>query len=188
MVTAGSLPGGLSLNASTGAMRARPAAGSFAFTVPASNGGVAAQALSLSRRAGLAASPALPNGAVGAAYSQTLAAGSSSSYGWVIAAGALPIGLSFNAGQARSGAQRAGDRELPCGSPAQARPRRRLDHRGPRVNVTTTTLPNGTAGAAYSQSLAATGGGGTAAVGGVGALLAGSSCEHGRDRRDANPR
>ncbi len=111
----------------------------------------------------------LPNGTVGLGYSQTLqATGGTAPYTWDITAGALPGGITFSTAgvlsgmptasgtfnftvRARDTALVAGTRPLtlivdPSGAPG-----------GP-VIVTTSTLPNGIVGQAYSQGLSASGG------------------------------
>jgi N-acetylmuramoyl-L-alanine amidase len=111
----------------------------------------------------------LPNGTVGLGYSQTLqATGGTAPYTWDITAGALPGGITLSTAgdlsgmptasgtfnftvRARDTALVAGTRPLtlivdPSGSPG-----------GP-VIVTTSALPNGMIGQAYSQGLSASGG------------------------------
>ncbi|MGC2617387.1 MAG: Ig-like domain repeat protein [Acidobacteriaceae bacterium] len=101
-ISAGTLPAGLSLAASTGIISGTPtAAGTSAFTVKvtdsASNS--ATESLSITINATLAVTTAsLPGGKVGTAYSQTLAAtGGVSPYTWSISAGTLPGGLALAA-------------------------------------------------------------------------------------------
>ncbi len=103
-VTAGSLPPGLSLDASAGTIQGTPGGvGSFAFTITVSDaaGAAASQAYNIiidagSRLAVNTPSP-LPAGIVGAAYSQTLsAAGGRPPYSWSVNGGALPEGLTLN--------------------------------------------------------------------------------------------
>ncbi|MBZ5667969.1 MAG: Ig domain-containing protein, partial [Acidobacteriia bacterium] len=104
-VTAGTLPGGLSLS-SGGALTGRPtSAGTFTFTVQVSDSKsatankqfsvtVIANASSLT----ITTTSPLPGGAIGVAYSQTLAAsGGTPPYAWSIASGALPSGLALSA-------------------------------------------------------------------------------------------
>ncbi len=110
----------------------------------------------------------LPNGTVGVAYSQNLSAtGGVSPYTWSIAAGALPAGLTANAttGLIAGTPTTAGTATftvqvtdslmttatMPLSITINAAP-------PPVLAITTTSLPDGTAGVAYSQSLTTTGG------------------------------
>ena len=108
----------------------------------------------------------LPGGTVGTAYTQTLAAtGGNGTYTWAVTTGSLPAGLSLNASsgaitgtpttaatsnftvQATSAGQN-GTKALSITVAAGSTP----------PNITTASLPGGTVGTAYSQTLAATGG------------------------------
>ena len=109
-VSSGTLPAGLTLNASTGILGGIPtAAGPFNFTVsvqdstPSSGVQTGSKAFALTINAPVplsivTASP-LPGGSLANAYSQTLAAtGGLAPYSnWTVTAGALPAGLSLNA-------------------------------------------------------------------------------------------
>jgi len=111
-ITAGALPAGLSL--SVGAVSSVPtASGSFNFTVTAIDGGatgsgapfIVARAYTLAIAAPtIVVAPAtLPNGAVAAAYAQTLtASGAAAPYAFTVSSGALPAGLSLASGGALS--------------------------------------------------------------------------------------
>jgi outer membrane autotransporter protein len=111
VVSAGSLPAGLSLTAA-GLLSGTPTvAGSFAFSVTATDSttGVAGTAvhnytLVLAAPA-IAISPAtVPNGVRGVAYSQTLSAsGGTAGYTFAVTAGALPTGLTLSAAGVLSG-------------------------------------------------------------------------------------
>ncbi len=103
-VSAGALPAGLTLNASTGAITGIPtAAGISNFTVKATDSSTptkqtATANLSITVNATLMiTTTALPGGSVGTAYSTTLAAsGGVTPYTWSISSGSLPAGLSIN--------------------------------------------------------------------------------------------
>ncbi|HET9180110.1 MAG TPA: Ig domain-containing protein, partial [Terriglobia bacterium] len=100
-ISAGSLPAGLTLNTSTGAITGTPTtAGTSNFTakVTDSNSQTATQNLSITVNAALSiTTTSLPGGTVGTAYSSTLAAtGGTGSYTWSISAGSLPAGLTLN--------------------------------------------------------------------------------------------
>jgi hypothetical protein len=101
--TSGGLPTGLSLNGSTGLLSGTPSAGgtsSFTVTATDSSGNTGSRAYSLAINGAVTLSPAaLPNGTVGAAYSQTVSAsgGTGTGYSYSVSSGALPAGLSLNA-------------------------------------------------------------------------------------------
>ncbi|HVP51612.1 MAG TPA: putative Ig domain-containing protein, partial [Terriglobales bacterium] len=102
-ITAGSLPAGLSFNASTGEITGTPTAtGTNSFTVQVTDSSSppssATQSLSLTINPPLAITTgSLPNGTQNVAYSAVLtAAGGVSPYFWSISPGALPAGLTLN--------------------------------------------------------------------------------------------
>ncbi len=101
-VTAGSLPGGLSLNTSTGTISGTPSAsGSYSFTVQATNSiGSDTQAYS-GTVTGSPVAPVITTTTLNSltqstAFSQTLNATGTSPLTWTISAGSLPSGLSLN--------------------------------------------------------------------------------------------
>ena len=163
----GSLPPGISLNSGTGVLSGTPtAAGIFNFTVQVRDAtqNTTSKQLSIAVVAGLTISTAaLPQGTVGVAYSQTLAAvGGSSPYNWSIA-GSLPAGLTLNTStgviagtpaaagaftftvQVKDSAQRAASQPFTL-TIARA------------LSIVTATLEDGMVGAGYSATLEATGG------------------------------
>jgi len=100
-ITAGTLPSGLSLNASSGVISGVPTdAGSSAFTVRVTDNNSATASKSLTIV--IYTNPAItttgfPDGFIGTPYSQTLTAtGGKTPYTWSIIAGVLPAGLSLN--------------------------------------------------------------------------------------------
>jgi outer membrane autotransporter protein len=104
-LSAGALPAGLTLTTG-GVLSGTPTvAGSFAFTVTAtdSTAGVAAQAsyaytLSIAAPTLVIAPPTLPAGKVGTAYSQALStSGGTAPYSYSVSAGTLPAGLTLTA-------------------------------------------------------------------------------------------
>ncbi|MFN7975586.1 MAG: putative Ig domain-containing protein [Acidobacteriota bacterium] len=108
-VTAGALPTGLALTPA-GILSGTPtAAGTFNFTVMAMdvNGcsGTQAYTVVMSACNPITVNPStLPNGTVGAAYSQTLtASGGTAPYTFAVSAGTLPAGLALAAGGVLSG-------------------------------------------------------------------------------------
>jgi hypothetical protein len=103
-VSIGNLPGGLTLNATTGLLSGTPtASGTFNFTIQATdaNGcaGTQAYALVIGNCPAITITPnTLPNGTVGAAYSQTImATGGTPPYSFNVTTGTLPGGLILNA-------------------------------------------------------------------------------------------
>ncbi len=102
-VASGSLPGGLSLTATTGALSGTPTtSGTFSFTVAVTDTTKA----SASKLFGLTVNPALvistasplSAGTVGSSYSETLtASGGSGQYSWSLSSGTLPAGLALTA-------------------------------------------------------------------------------------------
>src|ERR1019366_7205107 len=110
------------------------------------------------------ATSSLPAGTVGVAYSQALSAsGGSPPYSWAVASGALPAGLSLSAGGTLSGtpgtAGSSGFTVRGRGSAGgSATAALSLTINPPALRITTTSLPAGTVGVAYSQALGASGG------------------------------
>ena len=167
-ITAGTLPTGLTLTASTGAISGTPTGtGTSNFTVQVAdaNSAKATKALTLTVVAAPSVSTAsLPNGTQNVAYSATLAAtGGTLPYTWSITSGTLPTGLTLTA----STGAIAG---TPTGTGASNFTVQVSDANSVKATkaltltvvatlaVTTTSLSNGTQNAAYSAALAATGG------------------------------
>ena len=106
-ILSGSLPAGLTFNASTGVISGTPtAAGTSTFTVRAIDSAsvpyvvTAAESITVTGSAtgALTVSGAPPSGTVGTAYSTALsAAGGTAPYTWSILSGSLPAGLTLNA-------------------------------------------------------------------------------------------
>ena len=119
----------------------------------------------------------LPNGTVATAYSQTLtASGSASPYAFSVVSGALPAGLSLGAVSNPTGSSstvtlsgtptaggtfnftiRATDNSIGTG-PLTRDQAYTVTLAPPTISVSPTTIPNGTRGTAYSQTLTANGG------------------------------
>lgn len=174
VVTAGALPAGLAVNLNSGALTGTAtAAGSFNFTVTATDNGsfTGSQAYALQVNAPtLSLLPnTLPNPTAGVAYSQSVTAGGGTSpYTYALTAGALPSGLSLSAGGVISGSATATgtfnfsitatDSSTGTGAPFTAMHAYTLVVSAPTITVTPSTLPNGAVDAAYSQSLTAGGG------------------------------
>jgi Putative Ig domain len=105
-LTSGSLPAGLTLNASTGAITGTPSAsvGSTPLTFKVTDSSTpgltqtATFTLTISPASLAISTSSLPNGQTGVAYSATLAAtGGVSPYTWSLTSGFLPAGLTLNA-------------------------------------------------------------------------------------------
>ena len=145
--------------------------------------------------AGVTVNPAtLPNGTVGVSYSQTVSAtGGNGSYTFSVSAGSLPAGLSLNAA---TGAI-TGTPTTAATSNFTITATDGLGATGARaysvtinaaITVNPATLPNGTLGTAYAQTVSATGGNGSYTF-----SVSAGSCRrgfaergHGRDHRDTN--
>ena len=171
-LSAGALPAGVTVNSATGALSGTPTvAGNFNFSLTATDSttGTAGQA-SQSYSLGIVsptltiAPPTLPAGAIGTAYSQTLSAsGGTAPYSYAISAGALPGGLTLTTGGVLSGTPTvAGSFAFTVSvtdaggfGAAQAYT---LAIASPTLSIAPATLPAGTAGSAYSQTLSASGG------------------------------
>lgn len=170
-ISAGSLPVGLTLNASTGAISGTPTvAGSRSFTIRATDGvgAIGSRAYTVLINAAIVVNPAaLAGGNVGAPYSQSItASGGSGGFTYSVSAGALPAGLSLNAA---SGLLNG----TPTATGSSAFTIRATDSNGaygtraysvtinPGIVVNPAALPNGTVGAAYLQAVSASGGNGS---------------------------
>jgi hypothetical protein len=174
-VSSGSLPTWASLNASTGVLSGTPNASgptNFSVTVTDADGVTsAAQALTLTVNPPPTLSittTSLPNGTAGTSYSATLqATGGFGAYTWSIASGSLPTGISLNAstgvisGQSNTAATSSFTVKVTDSQPTPASAASSLSITiapPPALAITTTSLPNGTAGTSYSATLQASGG------------------------------
>uniref|UniRef100_A0A832HZT5 FlgD/Vpr Ig-like domain-containing protein n=1 Tax=Eiseniibacteriota bacterium TaxID=2212470 RepID=A0A832HZT5_UNCEI len=102
-VTAGALPPGLALDRASGALSGTPlAAGSFSFTVSATDVSACAGEAAFELAVGCAPRAVLPaalaDGVAGFAYADTLTASAGAPpFAWAVTAGALPAGLALDA-------------------------------------------------------------------------------------------
>ncbi len=171
-VTSGTLPSGLSLSSSTGAVSGIPtSSASQTFTVRATdaNGCTGTKSYTLTPLCPvISVTPTTTTvGKVGSSFSQTLSAsGGKTPYSaWTITSGTLPTGLSLNAGTGViSGTPTV------VASPATSFTVRVNDAYGcqgtqvislqicPAITVSPTTLSNGTVDLAYAQTVSAAGG------------------------------
>ena len=166
----GSLPPGLSLS-SSGVIRGTPTSnGSFRFTVQVTDAGgrTATAALSLSMGVPplVITTSSLPSGQISVPYSQTLAAsGGVAPYSWLLAVGPLPPGLALNNGIL------SGTPLGPLGTTTftlqvtdSSPPPALVVQKAFSINIaltltiTTLSLPGGTVGVPYSQTLSGSGG------------------------------
>ncbi len=177
-ITAGSLPAGLLLNASTGAITGTPTGpqvGPISFTATVTDSEAPAQKASASLSITISApvlsvtTTSLPGGTLGTAYNQALAAaGGITPYTWSITAGALPAGLTLNPGTGVIAGTPTGtvtgqtnftvtvtDSEIPAKTAGASLS---ITIVAPPLTVVTSALPSGTLGTPYNQTLAATGG------------------------------
>ncbi|PYS34814.1 MAG: hypothetical protein DMG14_28555, partial [Acidobacteria bacterium] len=170
-IDSGSLPGGLTLFA-TGSISGTPtAAGSFSFTVRVTD---SAARTATSRLLSITISPAplsitttspLVAGTVGTPYSQSLAAtGGTTPYVWTLTSGTWPAGLTLSGAGVISGTPTAVDtasltvQVTDSGSRTATKVFSITINPPPLLITTASPLPAGTVGAAYSQTLGATGG------------------------------
>ncbi|MGH8085780.1 MAG: putative Ig domain-containing protein [Lysobacter sp.] len=173
-VSAGSLPVGLSLNAATGAISGTPSeGGASAFTIMATgaNGfsGQRAYAPNFAAPDIVIAPATLPDASAGQSYGPQIitASGGIAPYSYALVTGALPAGLSLAANGSLSGTAtatgsfnfsvRATDSSTGDG-PYSDQQAYALTVAAPTIVLGPASLPGGTNGTAYSQTLIATGG------------------------------
>ncbi len=175
-ITAGALPTGLGIGPTTGAITGTPTAtGTFSFTVQAADAGTPQQIATKALSIAIATAPlsvattSLPNGVVGQAYiNATLAsAGGNPPVTWSISSGSLPSWATLNpntgaiTGTPTAPAAtttftvKATDSTVPT---AQTATKQLSITVNTALTITSTTLPGGMTGTAYSGALTATGG------------------------------
>ena len=171
-VAGGSIPGGLSLSTATGLLSGTPTTpGTFTFTIGVTdqNGGKDGVPYTIRIVAPLSITTQapLPGGVVGAVYTQAFAAtGGTSPYQWFVSANTpLPAGLALSSTSGGlSGTPTAAGTFNFTIQVVDAAGRSASGSFsivvGTALTITTATLPNGTVGTAYSQTLAAAGGNG----------------------------
>jgi hypothetical protein len=169
-VSAGGLPGGLVLDANSGAIFGTPtASGSFNFTIKvtdrASNSTVKAFGITVAAGLTISTAPVLPNGAIGATYAQPLdAAGGAAPYHWSITGGTLPAGLTLDAssgvisGMATASGSFTFTVQVVDSASAMATKAFSLAISASLTITTPGTLPNGLIGTPYSLTFGVAGG------------------------------
>ncbi len=168
VVSAGTLPPGLSLAAS-GILGGTPTSASISnFTITATDStgcpGTQPYTVTVASPIITLAPPALPGGTAGVPYSQTVtASGGTAPYSFAVATGSLPPGLALAVGGGISGTPTktgtygftiaATDAFGSSGAQSYS-----IVVAAPAITLTPPTLPSGTTGVPYSQALTANGG------------------------------
>ncbi|NTF46561.1 Ig domain-containing protein, partial [Rhizobium rhizogenes] len=177
-ITAGALPAGLTLSATTGVLSGTPSAGgTFNFTVTATDSstgsgpytGSRAYSLNVNTPTITISPTTLPNPVVATAYSQTVtASGGTAPYTYAVTAGTLPTGLTLSAATGvLSGTPTAGgtfnftitatDSSTGSGPYSSSRAYT-VAVSAPTIAITPATLTAATVATAYSQAITASGG------------------------------
>jgi len=173
-IPTGTLPAGLLMTVSSGLISGTPtSAGSFTFTIQVadSKGAQGSKSFTLTIAAAaptltITSGSPLATGTVGTAYSQTLAAtGGTAPYAWSIATGNLPPGISLNSssgaltGTPTSAGTFDFSGQVTDNKGATASKAFRIPINTSNLTITSTSpLPDGIVGTAYSQTLTASGG------------------------------
>jgi outer membrane autotransporter protein len=171
-ISAGALPAGLTLNAATGAISGTPtASGTFSFTVTATDAnaqpGVQAYTVTVAVPTLTIAPATLPAGDIGVAYSQTLTTtGGTAPYTYALDSGALPAGVALSGAGVLSGTPTAAgtfnfvvrSTDSTGGTAATTTINYALTIASATITIAPVTLPNTVVGAAYAQTLTASGG------------------------------
>ncbi|HLY20309.1 MAG TPA: putative Ig domain-containing protein, partial [Bryobacteraceae bacterium] len=171
-VTSGSLPAGLTLSAAGAITGAPSAAGTFTFTVQLADSATPADTpvtkqfvITIGNGLTITTAQTLPNATVGVSYTQPLAAtGGAPPYGWALTTGSapLPAPLTLNANGTITGTPTAPSVTtfsvtVTDSASTTASQQFTLTVVSPPL-ITTNSLPDGTVGVSYSQTLAATAG------------------------------
>ncbi len=174
-VSAGTLPAGLSLDATTGALTGMPiAAGTFNFTVRATDAaafaGTRPYTLVVAPPVTVVAPATLPNGTVAVSYNQNItASGGIAGYTYTVTAGALPPGLTLSTAGVLSGTPTGGGTfnftltargsSTGTGAPHTGSRAYALAIAPPTVVLPASNLTNGNVGTAYNRILNVANGG-----------------------------
>jgi Putative Ig domain len=173
-ITAGQLPPGLSMMASTGVVTGTPtASGTFTFTATVADSGnpqltqSTTSSITVSPSQLMIVPPQFSAGGIGTFYSGTLqASGGTPGYTWSITSGSLPSGLSLSASTgvisgkpSVSGTSSFTVTVVDSGSPSQASSALAFITVTPsNLTITSSALASGSVGVPYSSSLQASGG------------------------------
>ncbi|MFH1029189.1 MAG: putative Ig domain-containing protein [Pseudomonadota bacterium] len=167
-ITAGTLPAGLTLAASTGKISGIPTStGNSAITIQVkdANATIVSKPLTIAVYALPSITTSLAAAGVGTAYNQTLTAtGGKTPNNWSVSAGTLPAGLSLNAssgaitGTPTTAATSSITFKITDTNAKTATKALSITVSATPPSITTATLNNGTVGVSYSQTLTATGG------------------------------
>ena len=167
-IASGTLPAGLSLSsggvvAGTPTTAGGPTAITFQVTDSTSAIGTKSLPITINATPGINTG-SLPNGTVGAAYAQTLAVtGGTPPYTWSLSSGTLPAGLALSSSGAISGTPTSAGGPTAAifrvtdSTSAAATKSLSITINVP-LSIGTGSLPNGTVGVTYSQTLSVTGG------------------------------
>lgn len=169
-LTSGSLPPGLTLSPSGFISGTPTLVGTYSFSIKVEDiiGGVDNKTLSIQIDAAVnpvITTVSIPNGVISTAYSTTLTAvGGTLPYtNWAVVGGALPAGLTLSSGGVISGTPSVSGLysfvvEVTDTALLTDQQSYFLTIQSVAPTITTTTLPNGTSGVAYSTTISATGG------------------------------
>lgn len=163
-IAAGSLPAGLSLGSTNGAVTGTPtAAGTSNFTVTVTNGyGTASKAFTIATGYVPTVSGSFPNGTIGSAYNYSVST-TGSPYGYSVTSGSLPPGLSLGStngavtGTPSASANSTFTVTVTNGYGTGSGSFYISTAPAPSIS-SVQTLPNGTASSPYNQTISATGG------------------------------
>jgi CARDB/Putative Ig domain len=168
-ITSGSLPAGLSLDAVTGVFSGIPTtatSSTFTIQVTDAGGNSTTKLFTITVISNLAVTTTtLPNGAVGATYSQLLTvSGGYGTYIWSLNSGNLPAGLSLSANGTISGTPTTATAGsftvliVDAGGNSAVSTTLSITVASPALSISTVSLSGGTVSTAYSQTLTAVGG------------------------------
>jgi len=174
-VISGTIPAGLTLDASSGVLSGVPTAtGTSNFTVQAMDSSMPARTgsmpFTLAVNGQLAFSiTSLPDAAVNVPYSATASvSGGNPPYTWSVVSGGLPPGLSLNGATGvisgtptTAGGYGLGLKVTDSSNPQQTAKFFSGINVDPQLTITSTSLPDGVVGTSYSATLTATGGTGS---------------------------
>ncbi len=165
-IYSGSLPAGLALSPTTGTISGNTTAAgiyNFRLKVSETHHHIAYKDLSIVIYPVLTiTTESFPSGAVGTSYSHSpVASGGATPYTWAKSGGTIPPGLTFSAGILSGSPTTAGSYNFTLSvndSSSQTADKSYTVVINTLLTITTASLPSGTLGTSYSQTLAASGG------------------------------